>query len=113
MKTTVNFADFVDTFVARDRLSNFGYDGLRVLFDYLEEYEEDTGEEIELDVIALCCEYALNDWVEIATDYDIDLTDCDDEDESIDRVRNYLADHTALVGEVVNDSGTSFIYGVF
>jgi hypothetical protein len=27
------------------------------LFDYLEEYEDSTGEELELDVIAICCEF--------------------------------------------------------
>jgi hypothetical protein len=27
------------------------------LFDYLEEYEESTGEDIEFDMVALCCDY--------------------------------------------------------
>ena len=57
MKQTVNFSQFVDTFKAV-RPNNFSYDGLRALFDYLEEYEEDTGEEIEFDVIAICCDYS-------------------------------------------------------
>lgn len=57
MKTAVNFSDFCDRFAAMDRNEQFSYDGKRALFDYLEEYEESTGQEIELDVIALCCEY--------------------------------------------------------
>ncbi len=56
MKTTVNFSEFCDAFEMRKE--NFSYEGKRALFDYLEEYEEDTGQEIELDVIALCCEYS-------------------------------------------------------
>lgn len=56
MKQTINFNQFVDEFNAI-RPDNFSYDGLRALFDYLEQYEEDCDTEIELDVIAICCEY--------------------------------------------------------
>ncbi len=55
MKSTVNFCEFTDAFSIRP--DNFSYGGKKALFDYLEQYEEDTGEEVELDVIALCCEY--------------------------------------------------------
>tara|TARA_R110000823_G_scaffold151271_1_gene282122 strand:+ start:442 stop:723 length:282 start_codon:yes stop_codon:yes gene_type:complete len=50
--------DFERAFKNFERMNNFSYDGLKALFEYLEDYEEDTGEEIELDVIALCCDYA-------------------------------------------------------
>ena len=56
MKTTVNFSEFCDAFELRK--DNFSYGGKRALFDYLEQYEEDTGNELKLDVIALCCEYS-------------------------------------------------------
>ena len=56
MKQSVNMYDFERAFKNFER-DNFSYDGLRALFEYLEEYEEGTGEEVELDVIALCCEY--------------------------------------------------------
>ena len=49
--------DFERAFKRFER-DNFSYDGLKALFEYLEEYEEGTGEEVELDVIALCCDYA-------------------------------------------------------
>ncbi len=57
MKTTVNFSEFCDSFSDTYK-NNFSYEGKRALFDYLESYEEDTGEEIELDTVALCCEYS-------------------------------------------------------
>ena len=57
MKQTVNFSEFCDRFRDMDRENNFSYEGKRALFDYLEQYEDETGEEIELDIIALCCEY--------------------------------------------------------
>tara|TARA_R100001129_G_scaffold156664_1_gene119943 strand:+ start:185 stop:484 length:300 start_codon:yes stop_codon:yes gene_type:complete len=56
MKTTVNFYEFRRWF-EENRPKTFSYLGLRGLFDYLEEYEESTGEQIEFDPIALCCEY--------------------------------------------------------
>ena len=57
MKQTVNMYDFERAFKNFDR-DNFSYEGLKALFEYLEEYEDSTGEELELDVIGLCCEYA-------------------------------------------------------
>ena len=56
MIKTVSFYDFCDSF-SEDRKATFSYEGKRALFDYLEEYEEETGEKIELDIVALCCEY--------------------------------------------------------
>ena len=57
MKTTVSQTDFVDAFT-KMRPSNFSYEGLIALYDYLENFEEDTDKEIELDVIAFCCDYS-------------------------------------------------------
>ena len=55
MKQSINIYDFQEAF--RLRPNNFSYDGLQALFEYLEYLEEDIGEEFELDVIALCCEF--------------------------------------------------------
>jgi len=57
MKEQITFSQFCDRFKDMDRDNNFSYDGKRALFDYLENYEESTGTEIDLDIIALCCEY--------------------------------------------------------
>ena len=56
MKTTINFFQFCDAF-SEDRKNQFTYEGKKALFEHLEQYEEETGTEIELDIIALCCEY--------------------------------------------------------
>ena len=58
MKQSINNYQFHRAFERMGRGKQFSYEGLNALFDYLEEYEDDTGETIELDVIALCCEYA-------------------------------------------------------
>ena len=74
MKQTINFSQFCDAFRDMNRNDDFTYDGKRALFDYLEEYAEDCGAEVELDVIALCCDYVeYADLKELQGDYpDID-----------------------------------------
>jgi hypothetical protein len=52
MKTTVYLHDLRTQFHQMGRGDQFSYDGLRVLFEALEQYEDDTGSEVELDVIA-------------------------------------------------------------
>jgi hypothetical protein len=56
MKKTINLQDFIDSFKKFDR-DYYSYKGYVALFNYLENLEEDTGEEIELDVIALCSDF--------------------------------------------------------
>ena len=53
---TVGKSEFVDEFI-KMRPHSFSYDGLVALYNYLEGLSEDTGEDIELDIIALCGEY--------------------------------------------------------
>ena len=57
MKKTISKYEFVKEFDEYNRGNNFSYEGREALFDYLEEYEESTGEEMELDVIGLCCDF--------------------------------------------------------
>lgn len=58
MKQSIGFGQFCDAFRNMGRNEQFTYAGKRALFDYLEEYEESTDTEVELDVIALCCDYS-------------------------------------------------------
>tara|TARA_B100000780_G_scaffold101596_1_gene70936 strand:- start:3237 stop:3539 length:303 start_codon:yes stop_codon:yes gene_type:complete len=64
MKQTISFGQFQDAFYNMDRQNQFTYKGKKALFEFLEEYEDNTDEEIELDVIALCCEYVEYDSLE-------------------------------------------------
>jgi hypothetical protein len=57
MKQTIYFSQFKQAFHDYGRGNNFSYDGLRALYDMLTEFEESKGEEMELDVIELCCDY--------------------------------------------------------
>jgi len=109
MKTTVSNSDFHDAFRAYDRLENFSYEGRNLLFEMLESLEEDTGKEIELDVIAICCDYNEESVEDIASNYSIDLSDCDDDDDRKNAVLDYLNDNTMVVGET--DAG--IVYQAF
>ena len=72
MKTTLNFYQFRDWF-EKNRPNNFSRAGLMALWEYLEQYESDTGEEIEFDPIALCCEYTEYDNIhEFHLEYEAD-----------------------------------------
>ena len=94
---------FRDAFREANRESQFSYDGLEVLFDYLEQLEQDTGEEIELDVIALCCDYAEEEASTLAAFYNIPLDDLEG-DEIVETVLAELNNATSVCG--VTDSGT-------
>ena len=54
MKTTLSVYDFCNN----ERLQrNFTYDALTALFDYFEELEQDLGEELNFDPVAICCDF--------------------------------------------------------
>ena len=87
MKNTINFYEFSRWFEI-NRPNNFSRVGLEGLFDYLEEYEDSTGESIEFDPIALCCEYSeYEDLDEFHQNYD------KEEYPDLDEIR----DHTQVI----------------
>lgn len=105
MKQTVNIYTFREAFNRLGRGDNFSYDGLELLFNYLEELEH-CEEQYELDVIALCCDFAESSPEDIARDYSLDVEGLS-EDEIIEAAREYLDTEGVLVGET--DQGT-FVY---
>ena len=102
---------FREAFRFAGRGDQFSYKGLEVLFDYLEDLSEATGESIELDVVALCCDYYESSIQELIDNYKIDLSevDEDDPDSIIEVVREYLEDNTSVCGQVSD----GFVYAVF
>ena len=66
MITTINENDFQQAFKSMGRDGQFSPDALQELFKYYEEYEDSTGEQIELDVIEICC-----DWAEYQSEYQL------------------------------------------
>tara|TARA_R110000868_G_scaffold234132_1_gene487836 strand:+ start:956 stop:1288 length:333 start_codon:yes stop_codon:yes gene_type:complete len=103
MYQTVNFYQFHDAFMSI-RPNNFTHEGLQALFEYCEDYERDTGETMELDVIALCCDITEDQPLNIANGYNIDLTDInlDDMPKVRETVLGYLCEHTTVIGQTDN-----------
>lgn len=72
MKQSISREQFVQAFDQMNRSDNFSKLGRRKLFDYLEELEADTGTELELDVIAICCDYAEAPLAEVLAEYSLE-----------------------------------------
>ena len=122
MKKTINIHQFRDAFMDI-RPDSFSYEGLELLFNWYEEYEDSTGEEMELDVIAICCEWEESTIDEVINNYIVSthngktsiyndtvndaLEDCDEEEERAEVMEEWLQDNTTVAG--VTESG-SIVY---
>jgi hypothetical protein len=114
MKTTVSNYDFHQAFRKQGRADNFTREGLNIIFNYLEELEEDTGQEIELDVVGICCEYIESDCADVFNDYNLEDSTDDSNEELADIARDFLNDNTVILGEYVNAVGANvFVFAQF
>ena len=92
MIQTITEYDFINQFKAV-RPDNFSYTALQALFHYLEELEDDIGEQIEFDVIGLCCDYSEFTFDELREYYSFDLKDVKTDVDLFD----YLQDRTTVI----------------
>jgi len=81
----------------------------RALFDHLENVEEDTGEQIELDVIGLCCDYEEATVDDLINGCDLDTSKCEDDDDRQELVEKFLNKHTTIIWQ----RGDTFLYQQF
>lgn len=111
MKQSVNLYTFRTAFLDV-RPDNFSYTGLETLFDYLTELEDDIDEELELDVIAICCDFSEDSAVDIARNYNIDLSECVDNVDRFNTVKEHLENEGCFVGETYtgDDGEVHMIY---
>jgi len=105
MKSTVNQYQFEQAFRDCGRFGgdndNFSYEALQLLFNWFEEYEESSGGEVELDPIAICCEFAEMTKAELLEQYEITIhyPSLNTEKEQEDIVQRHLEEHTSFVGK--------------
>lgn len=102
MITQVTISDFRDAFRSMGRGDQFTYAGLGALFEYLEQYEKDTGLAIDLDVIALCCEFSEHSTAVDCIDdkgygFESSIGDPDAESEREQEALDYLRDRTTVI----------------
>ena len=90
-----------------DENANWSFEGAKALVEYLECYEEDQGEEIELDLVDIRSNYSeypsLHHWAEDHYGYETDLNkefnwddNTDDEDKDTD-IRNVIDSQYTLI----------------
>ena len=78
MIETVTEWRFINAFM-KIRPDNFTPSGLHALYNHFIELEEDIGRQIELDVIAICCEFSeYKDFKELNKEYDNIYDDLED-----------------------------------
>ena len=88
MKQTVTEYQFIESFRHAGRESQFSVNARRALFAHLEDYEKETCFELELDPIAVCCEFAEYPCaLEAAKVYGLELRGGDEESRALDWLR--------------------------
>lgn len=95
--TTVTGSSFRDAF-RRIRPDQFSHEALGALYEYIVDYSDSTGEPVELDVIAICCEWAeYGRATEAASEYGF-TPDADDiEDDQEAAALAWLQDQTTVL----------------
>jgi hypothetical protein len=105
MKMTLSTYQIADA-LKNDTCARWSYSGSLALAEYLEEYEESTGEELELDVCAIRCDFSeypsLLDWAHdhfsnALEELGFDETEENDDDEVDEKIRSYIQDHGQLI----------------
>ena len=87
--------------LCRDEYAGWSYNGAKALAEYLEEYEESTGEELQFDPIAIRCEFTeYENAIDAAAQYTSEFT-------TEAAALEYLQDHTTVIefdgGIIVQD----------
>ena len=105
MKQTLTTGQAVHILID-DKNANWSRAGAYALIEYLEQLEEDCGEEIEFDHVAIRCDFSewdsLQEWAadSFGTNADwrsiIGCEDCEDE-ETDEKIREYIQDHGTLI----------------
>jgi len=88
--------------VARELLNDdnadWSYNGAVALAEYLESFEEDTGQEIEFDRVAIRCDFSEYETaLECVRNYDFEADPDDDEDDQEEAALDYLREHTSVI----------------
>lgn len=98
-------SDLYDLAVAWGRADSFGRAGWIAIGDYLENLSDDIGEDIEIDIVGICCEYSSADDVEDFYEQlgremgysDREEWDCLGTGEKLEAIRDYLQENTSVV----------------
>ena len=106
MKQTMTTSQVADALLSDDN-ANWSYAGARALAEYLEQYEDDSGQEMEFDRVAIRCDFSeyegLRQWAEeyfggisqwesaLRIDQDTLPDECDE------RIKDYIEERGMLI----------------
>lgn len=106
LKITANADHVVQLAFDYGRLDNFGYKGWRLLAEAMEQLSDDIGQDIEVDIMAWCCDYnhaasADEAFGDLQHYYGWNIEDADwdsmDDEEKLEAIRKFLQDNTGLM----------------
>jgi hypothetical protein len=90
-----------------DKNAGWSRAGAFALAEYLEDFEQNTGEELELDVVAIRCDFSeYSDLIEWADEYfgtaeqcrdALGLDDDEQTEDAEDKIREYIQDNGQLI----------------
>jgi len=111
MKKTISLHDFVSAFTEMGRYDQFSLEGLKVIYEYITDYESESCQEIELDVIAICCGVVESTPAQVFVDYPpgSEMNDLEDEHDLMSKAVDYLEEKTNVLGQ----TETTIIYNQF
>jgi len=111
MKKTLATYDIANELL-QDQYANWSRNGAFALAEYLEEYEDSTGEELELDVVAIRCDFSehesLIDW---ATGYfsqwraDLNIDEDFEEDSNLEEIEEIIREYIQDNGQLIEFDG--------
>lgn len=86
------------------RENHFSYEGFNALYDYLNQYSDEVGEDFKVDVIALCCDFTeYSDWEELYNNYSYSYNNESktfkelEEDNELSDFREWVQDRTTVI----------------
>ena len=90
------------------RENHFSYEGFYALYDYLNEYSDEVGEDFKVDVIAICCDFTeYESWEELYNNYSYSYNNESEtfeeleENNGLDDFKEWVQDRTTVI-EVTN-----------
>jgi hypothetical protein len=97
MKETLTKFDFMDG-MQKYASSSFSYEGLEILWDYLSELEEDSGQEFEFDPVAFRCDFSESSVDDILSENRVEFEENLSDKEKLYLALDYLNKNTTIIG---------------
>ena len=99
MHIVINTASqFRDAFHQAGRGKQFSYEALGLLFEFFEEMDDS----MEMDVVAICCDYAEDSVDDVISSYSIEVDEEATEEDKMTLALDYLQENTHLIGLTVH-----------